>query len=469
MPDEVRGGLYNRMRLPIALCLVVMLGGIYFSINSRGTFHFYEVEDFVNYQMLAEAFLSGQLSLKLQIDPERLKHDRPADPFLPYPILLDTIVFAGKAYFLQEPLPALIRAALMGFLSLSVPTGAVVVFAGLGSFLWIGLILFTLSSRFLPQAPKWLIWLVWTAFGLSGTQLYMISRPVVYHEAIVWGGFFALGGAAVITRALAADRLQWTTLLASGLLFGAAIACRGPFLFYSASFFAVLAVYVFGKNRDIGSVLKYLFAFSAPVGLFVAILLLYNYLRFGNMLEFGNRHLCTLDVFYEYCCINDGFFRLAHVPYNLYDWFLRTPVYQSRFPFIEFPYVGVTHGNVLNVTEKVTSLLFMVPILIAVAAAPHAIRRKREESPLIAILAGYALSSISTFCFLNFYVLSAARYLYEFTPLLFPILFVTLSRLWEFSAGQKRQRILFHLSVGLLFVLTVVYGFALGFNGMLQW
>jgi hypothetical protein len=454
--------------IAIVVILIFLLGFTYFAMNTRGTFRFYEVPRFPNYNMLAEAFLSGRLSLDIPVHPERLKYKYPADPFLPYPMILDTIIFKEKTYFYQEPLPAVIRALALAVAGFRIPTGVMVIFPALGSFLLIGFMLYRIRRRFLPDSPVGILLLVWALFGLSGIQFYMVSRPVVYHEAIVWGGFFALCGTSLVTLFLTGEP-RFRLLALAGGFFGVAIASRGTFIFFPACFFLALGTYFIVKGNSRGSTILKLAGFSVPTAVFVILILAYNYVRFDNPFDFGIKHLCTLKVFFQYGCVDGGFFRAAHVPYNLYNWFLRVPSFMGEFPFIEYPYTGSVHGSVLNVTEKVTSFFYMVPMLITTATSPWIARKMRHEPEFMSLFAAFLLSSVTTFFFLCFCVLAVARYLYEFTPILFPIVFMSLAMIWESCREVPRRRILFYLVIGLLSIMNVIFGTALGLNGMLQW
>ena len=54
----------------------------------------------------------------------------------------------------------------------------------------------------------------------------------------------------------------------------------------------------------------------------VGLLLLYNYVRFGALLDFGIRNLATIYVDY----FRQGhFMRYDHIPYNIWDYFFRLP------------------------------------------------------------------------------------------------------------------------------------------------
>lgn len=105
------------------------------------------------------------------------------------------------------------------------------------------------------------------------------------------------------------------------------------------------------KNK-IASMVK----IAIPIGLAGALLMIYNYLRFDNLLDNGYRissaHLLTEEQRYE--VINYGIFKLKNVPTNFYYYFVKTvdPVvlnvksffgntYILKAPFIKVGFPGV--------------------------------------------------------------------------------------------------------------------------------
>ncbi len=140
-------------RALIALLLILLLT-FYCFLSTKGSFEFREIQNLMNYDMLAEALLSGQLHLKLEMDPDRAKAPDPSDPELPFHGLTDAIAFKGKYYLLQQPLPAAFHAIWTVFTGRSLATGIGVIANASGCLILLGLILLKIRSTFLLRLPQ---------------------------------------------------------------------------------------------------------------------------------------------------------------------------------------------------------------------------------------------------------------------------------------------------------------------------
>ena len=296
--------------------------------------------------MLAEAFLSGQLHLKQEVDRERWESGDPLNPNLKRPYLFDAIIWDGKYYLKQPPLPGVLHAIWMGLTGKACLTGLVVIALGLGNFLLIGSFLSRIRRTFFPETPMWILTYCWLSFGISGIQLYAIARPVIYHEATLLGNFFVFSGFLVLLVAWQRNsRSLWYPIL-SGALFGAAVACRLPLILYPIFFALCYAVFSLARNEPKVPRPITIAAWAMPIMGFVSLLLGYNYLRFGSLLDFGDTYVIFPNyMHYIYLTKFNNFYRLAHIPLNLYHYLLALPEFDSSFPFQLFPSYGSWNGE----------------------------------------------------------------------------------------------------------------------------
>jgi len=446
------------------------LSFLYWGLNTRGAFRFHEVPTFVNYDMLAEAFSHGQLHLLEAIHPERLQAPDPRDPRLPYPYLRDAVVFQGLYYFLQEPLPGAIHMIWRKMTGWSLPTGAAIIVVALGSFLIMGVILAFVWHNCFRDTPVWLLALVWMSFAFAGSQLYIVSRPIVYHETIVWAVFFNLCATAVFFRLLAQGRSSNVFMFACGLFCGLAVLSRITSLTYSVSLgLGFVLISAFGKRtwREIG---LRLVVFAVPLICSVGLLLIYNYLRFGHVLDFGRTHIIT-PALYEYNILRGIFFSTSHIIPNLQTYFFGLPdvSFHHLIPWVRFPQFSVSIGDVFLTRETVASFFIMMPILMA--AAPIAIWHKfRAASSFVGegILTCW-FASLASFAVFVASTTAQARYLYELTPLMFPVVYYNLAILWRKVENRKALARLVATGIVLLVLCNAVMGLYLGLNGMVQW
>lgn len=455
----------------VTCCLLALLLVAYFSLNTRGSFTLHERTDISNYNMLAEAILAGQLHLKQEVHPGRVSAADPVDPRLPYPYIFDSIIFKGRYYFLQEPLPGLIHASWIALTGHPLPTGVMVVLAGFGTLLCLGLILWRVRQTCFPDAPVSLFWFCWMSFAFSGSQLYIISRPVVYHESIAVGVFFAVCGATILINAVLQSRTSWAPFTLSGLFFGAAVASRIPLILYPICCSAGLLIYNFACKQPTKKIGADSILVLFPVAGFILALLLYNFSRFGDFLDFGRSHVVFPSFeMYRYCILGDGFFRLKHVLSNLYSWLFSLPQlkWHLGIPVIVFPVFITKAGDVLLYRERVASIFLMVPVLILALPSPLLFYTRAKDYKLMFLILVCAGCSLAMFTFFLPFVTAIGRYLYEFTPLLFVPVFCAIAMIWQRLAAHHRARVAFETALGTLFVVNCLAGIALGVNGMVQ-
>jgi hypothetical protein len=343
----------------------------------------------------------------------------------------------------------------------------VIVFAA-GCLVGLWLILRVFQQALAPD-QEWILWLTWLSFGLSGAQLFMVSRPVVYHEAIAAGMFFTVWGTyCFLWRALEGKHVLWVCVAA--LLWSLGLASRITLGMYPAVF--VLCGLYWGLKRGES---KTRIGFTAaatvvPMAVTVFLLLLYNYYRFGDFLDFGRTHITVpAKHFHVYLTLMNNSFRLAHVPYNLYHYLLSLPEFSLRSPFLIQPHYDVAYTpHVLMSREMISSFLFVMPVLVF-AIPSRALVASLRDNPLAALLLGACVvASLSTFFLLLFYYRAVGRYLYEFTPLLFPVILCNVAVWWRHRHRSADSGRVLEVGVALVFALNVFCGICLGLNGMIR-
>jgi hypothetical protein len=142
------------------------------------------------YNLLANGYLSGQLSLSILPAPELLALPDPYDPITNARFRLhDATLFNGRYYLYFGPTPALLLFAPFRLAtSLDFPQSlAVALFCSVG-LLFVFLLLRFLAVQFLPKPPS--IWLqlagMW-ALAFCSVAPFLLRRPAMYEVAISCG------------------------------------------------------------------------------------------------------------------------------------------------------------------------------------------------------------------------------------------------------------------------------------------
>jgi hypothetical protein len=101
--------------------------------------------------------------------------------------------------------------------------------------------------------------------------------------------------------------------------------------------------------------LKAIVSFLAPVGFFVGLYLVYNYLRFGNALDSGYKHINFIGILKER--VDEyGVFNIKYVLYNLYCTLIKG---------FNIEFDGKTYLHIRDMDLWGTSLLSASPFFIA--------------------------------------------------------------------------------------------------------
>ncbi len=314
-----------RLGLLGAIALQGLVAWLYVWFATGGSYHFASGANY--YDWLADAFLAGQLHLKIAPAPELLALADPYDPEQHFRYRVpDLSLYDGKYYLYFGPVPGLLHALWKGLTGRAVPENAMQVIFGLGACFWFWLLARELRDRAFPRVSDGWVLLVYVCHALGGVALYLQARPFSHHEIILAASCFTLAGFYWWARGLAGGRYASWQLALAGLLFGCAIGTRMPTFGYGLGAGLVLVWYWLRGPRR-GPAARRLLAFGLPPAAIVGLLLLYNYARFGAFTEFG----------LKYQLIGIKGVTLAFdarlIPHNLAAYLLFVPEFIAYYPF----------------------------------------------------------------------------------------------------------------------------------------
>lgn len=246
------------------------------------------------YVRLADAFLAGRVHL---IDP---------------PSWLELAHLDGKAYSHQGVLPALLMTPLVAVFGVDLDQRHVA--AVLGAVIAV------------------LAWILATRLGLSGRERLMAwALPVLgttlWYEAKTghtWG-VAALVSALFLFAALC-EYFGLRRLWLVGLLVGLAGLARPP------AFLALVGLALAVRRPT--AMFRLGLGALGPIG----VMLGYNLARFGTLVDRSQELHYWADDFRHHR--PPGQFSPAHIPHNLYSWFVLGPEFQETFPYLRPRYLG---------------------------------------------------------------------------------------------------------------------------------
>ena len=370
-----------------------------------------------HFNLLSRGFRNGHLHLAHPVPAELLNAPNPYDPALRragVPLLYDASFFQGKYYVYFGPAPVvtlLLPFRLLSGRDLPLPY-AVWLYCTIGYLALVGSFLF-LQRRYFARAH--LLTVTAALVGLGGASMLtaVLRRPHMWELAIASGfAFFSLSLFCLVRAIHAVRPMAWA--VAGGIALGFAVASRPTYLLCSVLF----ALPWLWNARDRANPYNWRTVVGAGIGCGVPVLALltYNYARFGDALEFGQKYQLTGIIESE-----ARHFSASYWWFNLRAYFLAPLRWTNRFPFVDgidvpaFPPGFGGHEYSFGILPNLPFAFFSLMSLLAWWRGGSAAGATRLLWLSIAVFAGAA--SINAVLLLSYFG-NCIRYMADFTPYL---------------------------------------------------
>ena len=437
------------------MCILVV--GIYSGMAHSGAFELLSpgAAD-TYYNLLVRGFGSHQLSLS---KPVPAGFTRLVDPYDSTANALyrsaayqmqDMSYYKGRLYLYFGATPALILlwpfAALTGEYLFN--RQAVLFFCIIGFLASAGL-LHALWRRYFERVSVLVVAACTLALGLATIVPVLLSRCEVYEVAISCGYMLLMLALGAIWCALHEPERRNRWLALASLAYGLAIGARPNLLFGAV----ILLVPVVQAWREHQRIWVKLLAAIGPIMLVGFGLMLYNFLRFGNPLEFGQTYQLVSDR-----PPTGRYFSLHYFWFNSYLYFLKPACWIEHFHLarkIIVPLSPVDHGLV----ETPFGILTDIPLMWLALAAPLAWRGRPCETQAILrrFLAALVMLFGASALTIGFFYGASIRYEVEFLPTLLLLAVVGILGLELALADRPFWRNAARLGGGVLLGVSVTF------------
>jgi hypothetical protein len=361
------------------------------------------------YSLQTAGFLKGQLNVAVQPHPGLLALADPYDPVANAPFRIHDMTFWNGKYYLYFG----VAPALLVFLPIRVLTGwyptepTVVAFSLAVGLIFSARILLLVRRCWFPRASSFLCFFLIAAQGLASPTLLLTLSPQFYQVPIAFAYAFAMTGFWCLARLMVEPvslRLGWLT--AASTCLGLTLASRPN---YVLGAFLLIPVFFWCLHRSGGGGTKLSVVFGLAVRCFLPIaaigsaLLLYNWLRFDHLTEFGMRYQLAGQSFVHFTPLSGANLRphaTAYVSSSLW--------WQPYFPFLETSDGEAPYG--------VVRYLLLIWVGLAAFWPWRIFGEKRRSARLVMVgsLTWLALANLLVNSLFFFTPLS--RYLCDFTP-----------------------------------------------------
>jgi len=346
------------------------------------------------YTLLTDAFLDGRTSLEVEPAPELLALPDPYDPAQNAPYRLhDATLYDGRYYLYFGPTPVVLvhmPLRLVGVEASDPLAAALLTSVG---FLFALLLLRFLVDRYRPATSVVMQASIGLLLGLANAVPFMLRRPAVYEVAIAAGYCCLLAGLYLTLTGTLRARPSLARIAGGSLALGLAVGAR-PHLIVAIPVW-IWAWRVVWKARVPGSrsARAVAAAAGAPLAGCLALLGLYNLVRFDSLTEFGST--------YQLAGVNMQLydrFALDRVAPGLFSYLLAPPRLDAVFPFahLDAAHTGVLPDFYVAGIEPVAGLLPTTPFVALALAAPVVwLLRPRGASEAMRLAALLTLSAVA--------------------------------------------------------------------------
>jgi len=366
------GGKFRWMPPAIFTAACAMVIGIYAVTAQPG----YLASSSLNtadeyYNLLAQGFRAGQLSVKKDVPPGLALLSDPYDRTANAPFgLLDLSYYKGKLYLYFGVTPVLVLfwpyVALTGHY---LPQkDAALIFCVIGFLASAGL-LYALWRRYFAEVSVGVVAAGVVALGLATFAPFVLAQCDVYEVSISCGYAFTMLALGALWKAFHEPQRRGWWLTAASLAYGLAVGAR-PSMLLGAVILLVPVVQAWRERRKLSGLL---IGAIVPITIIGLGLMLYNALRFDNPFEFGLRYQLAGDRQDP-----EHHFSVRYLWFNFRVFFLEPARWSGRFPFVQdirMPPLPAGHGHV----EKPFGVLTNVPLVWLALAAPLAWRGRSAE------------------------------------------------------------------------------------------
>lgn len=344
----------------IIITMFFMLVTCYINDYSKeeNVYDFYSL-DFVN------AITNGKISLETKPKQELLNLDNAYDfsqriesgLIKDIDYIWDCALYNGKYYVYFGILPVLLLMVPYHIITNEylISATTVLIFSIL-TILSLKALVQNVFERYFTNVPfKFMVYSLLILF--FGSQILILNGiPRFYEVPIIAGMFFSVTGINFMFMATEQEKINYKYIMLSCLFLSLAVACRPTQLLTSLIILPVIIKIFINNIKAKKDILKNILAVCLPYIIVGVLLMIYNYIRFDSIFEFGASYQLTIN---DMSNVSNRFMTIGMgIICNLFS----IPNFIPSFPFI------CNHNNLLTfygyyyIENMIGGLFILVPI-----------------------------------------------------------------------------------------------------------
>ena len=446
----------GRIILLVAFAAFAVFAFVWPSLNKRVM-----EDDYVPYAMLARSFLEGRTSVGGPV-PDYISATEGQPAYWRFDdamIDMYDYSFHGEKYYVYFG----VLPCVLFFLPYLLLTGhdmpntyavsALCVIA-------VALIYFLLKAvieKWYRHATLQLHILLSAVFAVGMYLPVFITGPEHYQIPILAGCNLIFAGIIFIIKSGTENKRPYLTLVLGSLCLALVSLCRPAMLIFSLLIMCIPAGMVLSsaKGRDKKRTVKVGLCMVVPFMVCASICMIYNYVRFGSVLEFGfENNLTSIPVGY------DDIFMPYAIYKCIYEYLIKPPTLDLSFPFIASESAYICENGLEFVVSKISGgLIGMFPCLLAIPFMSVYKEKLKSKHLFIQMLILMA-SGLGIMLFSAIYSLYITnRYVAEFSWTLFlPAAVVLLEMEESFRKSEGKACRIFYDALTAVLIVSLFFG-----------
>ncbi len=413
-----------------------------------------------DYVQAADAVLKGQVYLDIEASDELLKLENPYDPGSRDGVLYlwDHAFYEGHYYMYFGIAPVYTVYLPFYLFTQEMPNNVFACFIlAIYCCIIIPLTVFEWARRFAPKtSPFLLAFASFVLIAVSGVYLH-VSYSKQYQIPILSATAMGFLFCYLALRALRCKKAwsRYVVFALAGVAYVATVASRPTM---ALMFLAPLPIVFFDilKPFELKKAAKDLCALGIPVMIGAALLMWYNYARFGNPLDFGQKYQLTVHEVSLYS-LSGGMFGYAMIHY-----FFQMPTFDNNPPFPCRSLLQMNYGRYVYVDRSIGAFAF--PTTLGALFTSAVISFKKDPGKAIAYLfipvCAIVLAFVD-FCLAGVHL----RYVFDIVPMLTFLGLLVWIELCKRASGKNKATLVCVGIVLCMAALIVSYGLVITHGG----
>ena len=306
----------------------------------------------------------------------------------------DSALYNGKFYVYFGILPVLIL-----FLPYHLFTGNFLISA-------VGVLIFSILSAI---AIKKLVEIVFDMFfrevkfkylvlsliiTLFGSQILILNGiPRFYEVPIAAGLFFSVSGVCLVLSSICNDKYRYMKIFFGSTCLALSVACRPTDLLVSLIVLPLFLNLFISNIKNKSNIIKNILSIAIPYTIVGCLLMYYNYIRFGSILEFGAKYQLTINDMLHLS--NRGATIFVGIVCNLFS----LPIIYPNFPFISNHNNLITFNGFYYIENMIGGLFILVPICFIIFKLPTILKKSEKKELksfiIIFLIVGFMICLLS--------------------------------------------------------------------------